>query len=589
MDETLAVAESGFVAEDHGWKKVVYQKRQRKNPSSKSESASDLGRLGQNGGFGGKSDVFRSVEEQAEERRRRIVEAQKKAEEAAAAEEDEAVLRRRQRRRSEDEMDGSDGDGGGEVSGSGAENGAAEAKKLKEKKPKKPRVTVPEAAMRIDSPDLAAFLLDISGSYESQEDIQLMRFADYFARAFSSVTAAQFPWTKMFKEFPVAKIAEIPVCYLPEPVYKTSVDWISKRSSESLGSFVVWLLDGILADLANQQASAKGSKKATQHAPSKAQVAIFLVLAMVLRRKPDVLIPLLPALRENSKYHGQDKLPIIIWTIAQASQGDLGVGMYAWSHSLLPMISGKSSNPHSRDMILQLVERILSAPKARTILLNGAVRKGERLVPPNALELLLHITFPTPSAQVKATERFQAVYPTLKELSLVGSPGSKAMKQVTQQIFGFAIKAAGENISELSKEASGICIWCLTQNPDCLKQWENLYLDNLEASVAVLRKLYAEWNELSVNRASFESVREALKVLRLKNEKELKNVENADRQSSIRAADKYCKLLLGRLSHSNICMKSMVFAVVAAAVGAYVMYPNMELLEWKKISAVLNF
>ncbi|KAK9115249.1 hypothetical protein Syun_022046 [Stephania yunnanensis] len=193
------------------------------------------------------------------------------AEEAAAAEEDEAVLRRRQRRRSEDEMDGSYGDGGGEVSGSGAENGAAEAKKPKEKKLKKPRVTVPEVAMRIDSPDLAAFLLDISGSYESQEDIQLMRFADYFARVFSSVTAAQFPWTKMFKEFRVAKIAEIPVCYLPEPVYKTSVDWISKRSSESLGSFVVWLLDGILADLANQQASAKGSKKVTQHAPSKAQ------------------------------------------------------------------------------------------------------------------------------------------------------------------------------------------------------------------------------------------------------------------------------------------------------------------------------
>ncbi|KAK9091572.1 hypothetical protein Sjap_024749 [Stephania japonica] len=586
MDKTLAGAESGVVAEDHGWKKVVYQKRQRKNPAKGPESASDLGRLGQNGGFGGKADVFRSVEEQAEERRRRIVEAQKKAEEEAAAE-DEAVLRRRRQRRAEDEMDGSDGDG--EVSGGGAENGAAEAKKTKEKRPKKPRVTVPEAASRIDSSDLAAFLLDVSGSYESQEDILLMRFADYFARAFSSVTAAQFPWTKMFKEFPVAKIAEIPVCYLPESVYKTSFDWISKRSSESLGSFVVWLLDGVLADLANQQASAKGSKKAVQHAPSKSQVAIFLVLAMVLRRKPDVLIALLPALRENSKYHGQDKLPVIMWAIAQASQGDLGVGMYTWSHSLLPMISGKSSNPHSRDLILQLVEMILSSPKARTILLNGAVRRGERLVPPNALEFLLHITFPPPSAQVKATERFQAIYPTLKELSLAGSPGSKAMKQVTQQIFDFAIKAAGENISELSNEASGICIWCLTQNLDCLKQWENLYLDNVEASVAVLRKLCAEWNALSVNRASSESLREALKVLRLKNEKELKNVKNADRQSSIRAADKYCKLLLGRLSHSNICMKSMVFAVVAVVVGAYIVYPNMELLEWKKISAVLNF
>lgn len=47
------------------------------------------------------------------------------------------------------------------------------------------------------------------------------------------------------------------------------------------------------------------------------QVAIFLVLAMVLRRKPDVLINLLPKLSQNSKYQGQDKLPVIIWMIVQ--------------------------------------------------------------------------------------------------------------------------------------------------------------------------------------------------------------------------------------------------------------------------------
>jgi hypothetical protein len=43
----------------------------------------------------------------------------------------------------------------------------------------------------------------------------------------------------------------------------------------------------------------------------------------------------------------------------------------------------------------------LSSPKARTILLNGAVKKGERLVPPSALELLMRLTFPVPSARVK--------------------------------------------------------------------------------------------------------------------------------------------------------------------------------------------
>ena len=51
------------------------------------------------------------------------------------------------------------------------------------------------------------------------------------------------------------------------------------------------------------------------------QVAQFVVLAMVLRRKPDVLVSLLPTLRENSKYQGQDKLPLIIWMISQVISG----------------------------------------------------------------------------------------------------------------------------------------------------------------------------------------------------------------------------------------------------------------------------
>lgn len=47
------------------------------------------------------------------------------------------------------------------------------------------------------------------------------------------------------------------------------------------------------------------------------QVAMFVVLAMVLRRKPDALISVLPTLRESTKYQGLDKLPVIVWMIAQ--------------------------------------------------------------------------------------------------------------------------------------------------------------------------------------------------------------------------------------------------------------------------------
>lgn len=36
-----------------------------------------------------------------------------------------------------------------------------------------------------------------------------MRFADYFGWAFASVSSAQFPWLKIFKESTVAKLADV--------------------------------------------------------------------------------------------------------------------------------------------------------------------------------------------------------------------------------------------------------------------------------------------------------------------------------------------------------------------------------------------
>lgn len=46
---------------------------------------------------------------------------------------------------------------------------------------------------------------------------------------------------------------------------------------------------------------------------------MFVVLAMALRRKPDVLISLLPIIKESPKYQGQDKLPVTVWVIAQVN------------------------------------------------------------------------------------------------------------------------------------------------------------------------------------------------------------------------------------------------------------------------------
>ncbi|PPD71699.1 hypothetical protein GOBAR_DD31407 [Gossypium barbadense] len=409
-----------------------------------------------------------SIEKYSEDRRRRAAEA------PVAAEAEAAVSSAVSNRVKVDDEDDSD-------TGGVEENGAVEIKKVKPKKPKKPKVTVAEAASKIEAGDLSAFLIDITSSYETQQDIQLMRFADYFGRAFASVNAAQFPWLKLFKESTVSKLVD--------------------------------------ADLASHQGATKGSKKVPQPALSKSLVAIFVVLSMALRRKPDVLISLAPKLREDPKYQGQDKFPIT------AIQGDLAVGLYMWVQ-------------YSAAYAEWQVKLIISSLKARPILANGAVRKGDRLVPLSALDILMRLTFPAPSARVKATERFEAIYPTLKEVALAGSPGSKAMKQVAQQILSYAVKAAGEGLPELSKEASDVFIWCLTQNPECYKQW------NEKAEI------------------------------------------NAD--ASLNEADKYCRLLLGHFSKGHGCLKGALFASIALVAGVAVMSQNVQSLSLDKLSAMFN-
>ncbi|KAK8611601.1 hypothetical protein V6N13_131648 [Hibiscus sabdariffa] len=538
----------------NGWQTVSYRKRNRKpsKPPQPGSLSFDL----HNGGVS--SDVFSSIEKHSEDRRRR-------AAEAAADEADMAVTSAVTNGLKFDDENDSD-------KGAAGENGAVEIKKVKQKKPKKPKLTVAKAASKIDAGDLSAFLIDITSSYETQQDIQLMRYADYFGKAFASVSAAQFPWLKIFKESTVSKMVDIPLSNVPEDVYKTSVEWLNRRSLDAVASFVLWSLDSILADLASHQGTTKGSKKVSQQAPSKSLVDIFLVSSMALRRKPDVLISLAPTLREDPKYQGQDKLPIIVWMIAQAAQGDLAVGLYMWVHVLLPMLSGNSScNPQSRDLILQSVERIISTPKALPILVNGAVRKGDRLVPPSALDNLMRITFPAPSARVKATERFEAIYPTLKEVALAGSPGSKAMKQLAQQILNYAVKAAGEGVPELSKEASDIFIWCLTENLECYKRWDALYLENLEASVAVLRKLANEWKEHSVKHSTVVPLRETLKRFRQKNKK-----AEVDANASLKEADKYCKLILRRLSQGHGCLRGVLFASIALVAGLAILSETLQ-------------
>ncbi|KAL0795185.1 hypothetical protein Bca101_066562 [Brassica carinata] len=389
-------------------------------------------------------------------------------------------------------------------------------------------LSLSEAAEKIDPSHFAAFMDKLKAVPETD----LVRINGYLVRAFSQVPPL--PWFNMIKKSP---LSDVPFSHIPKSVYETTtVDWINKLPFKTHWELVTWALDRLLLDWVSH---ARGEEQPN----IEYQVGTLVQLAMVLRATPDSLTCLLPMLRGKPKYHGQEKLPLIVWMMSQAFHDDLPAALYSWALNLLPLVVNDCYSSHSIDLILQFVEMILSSnPEARAVLLNEPVRHGERLIPPCSFEMLVRLTFPAPSAR----------------------------------IFTFSLKlAGGQGIGgnpALANEATAIAISVLTQNVNCFKQWDVLYKENLEASVALLNKLVDEWKDHSLILSSSSSdtltVKHAMNSFRMKNEKAI--TEGVANPSLYKEADQSCKLISRRLSHGiGIApLTAMVIAAAGSVVGA---------------------
>lgn len=349
-------------------------------------------------------------------------------------------------------------------------------------------VSVAEAAAKIDPCHLMDHLVKALREVWRPKE-RLSRYTDYFAEALSGVS---FPWVKMFKDAPLSTLIDVPLSHIPQSVYRTALNWLALPpvKLEDFSAFVLRAFDQILVDLEAQQGGGDDSKS---------QVGMFVALAIVLRSKPQALTTVLPILRENPKYQGHHMLPVTVWMMAQASSpGDLCLGLYSWAHNLLPLVSVSSKKrcciPQSMDLVLQFVEEILSRPRARTILVDGALRERDPLIPVSSFEILVRLTFPAPSARVKSTERVEAIYPLLKDVTL--SPFMPGESNALKQMFTFSLRSARRGIVTgnpvLAEEATSIAIWCVIETVDCFEHWDVLYRENLEASVALLKRLLGQ-------------------------------------------------------------------------------------------------
>ncbi|CAL9235882.1 unnamed protein product, partial [Arabidopsis halleri] len=77
------------------------------------------------------------------------------------------------------------------------------------------------------------------------------------------------------------------------------------------------------------------------------------------------------------------------------------------------------------------------------------------------------------------------------------------VKLFTQKILTFSLRLAGEGDPVVAKEATEIAIRSLTENVVWWKLWENLYKENLEASVAILKTLVEKWKDHSLKLSSW--------------------------------------------------------------------------------------
>ncbi|KAL1214847.1 hypothetical protein V5N11_022292 [Cardamine amara subsp. amara] len=158
--------------------------------------------------------------------------------------------------------------------------------------------------------------------------------------------------------------------------------------------------------------------------------------------------------------------------------------------------------------------------------------------------------------------------------TLASAPRSEAMKQVTKLIFTFSFTLAKEGNPVLAKEATVIAIWSLTENIDCCDCWDNLYEDNLEPSVALLKLLVDKWKVHSLRLSSDTlTLSQLMKSLMLKNKKAIS--EGGANASLYREADKSCKVISRKLSWGSSCLKggtAVVVAVVIVAVSLPVVY-----------------
>ncbi|CAA7013403.1 unnamed protein product [Microthlaspi erraticum] len=493
------------------------------------------------------------------------------------------------------------------------------------------KVSLAEALARIDPSHLAAFLADAP---EYPPGFVVFDLVDYFSSAISGVSSVeyQYPWPNMNN---LRRVIDLPFRHVPEPVFTVAEDWIEKVELKEVSNFVLWSFGWIrdrVAGIPTEPYSELGVFVALSIVLRGRSFVLSPILPLLRQRyycleRAQKMIPftvwMMAQVAQVDLWAGLQSWASNLLPLVRVNLKDNPRSI----NFILQLIENVCSEPGARESILEDVDEdwrlfpILSfkmllpltfpAPFERV----NVTKRFEAVYPllkevaladadAAGIEGLKRVTqifdfclkFAREGNAVLAkeaasianwcvtkntqdTERFDAFYPLLKEVALYHAPGVEEMIQITPHIFASSFKFAAEGNAELAKEATEIAVWCLTKNVDCCKHWDEVYMENPKASVALLKHLVDEWDEdhslkLSSSPRDTRILNLTMKSFLVKNKRGI--TEGGVSGFLYKEANKYCKEISRRLvvSRGNGFLKGCgaISSVILAAVAQVVVY-----------------
>lgn len=378
---------------------------------------------------------------------------------------------------------------------------------LKELPPK----TAVNPSPGLTAQSLKSILKDVAVRYPDNEVAQLQYVADKFLPAFKDKTIP-FPAEIYIK--PVEETVDIIQGLLSPKMTTDLCKFLESKSvdalSEGSASFC-----GALFDLTS------GPK-----AQLKDHLGLVVMIAAVARASPVAVVRCGRTLMaEGPRFTAPNKLPLLVWVIAQAERAAPGSMLALWLQVILPQLLGvdleQAKNkkgkgkkeaqmyvldPKNYTIVADCLKRGVSgdsksgfSPKIREAAKEGLKMKckGTEVTEPvvslsslNKIQcaICLDLTVPIPS---QILSQLNDLYPTLRSLAF-SSASHSALHDFLKSSLDFAAKSEGGYLGKgdrIVDEATENIIGCLLKDSDCFDVWTTKHKGQIRGSCRVLQHL----------------------------------------------------------------------------------------------------